>query len=155
MKLKNGILFILILLLSLLVHELGHCFSCILMGGKCYGIGLELSKGYAYARIHCDTKECAFITLIFGSLTSSIYGSIIAETGKKKNNYSVYAAGSSVVLSESFYWGISPFIKMGDCYILCIIFNLNLMFVGLFFIALTILLYILFLKKIKEVVEYV
>ena len=87
----------------LVIHELGHLFGALLMGGNCegvvflpYGIGL---------RISCPTGICVFITAISGPILSSIVAVIVFIIGFKRLRAEIYIPGGSILSGEIAFFG--------------------------------------------------
>lgn len=95
---------------------MSHCVSAMLFGGHCSGIGVNFSQCYAYSMSWCvhDDIVCTRIHLIAGSFVSCCFGFLLRSIGYRTKLIGLYFGTSTYIISEFFYWGLSPIIITGD-----------------------------------------
>lgn len=146
------IIYIIIIVVSIYIHEFGHCWTALLVGAKCSEIVINTER--AYVKINDVTNEqCRFLALggIFFTFLFYLPLHIIAQ---RKKWYGCYLGTSTVFLYHFFYFGISYYIKFGDGYnfleytpeVNPLLFSIFFLFNFVFF---CIIFFITFLRMIK------
>jgi hypothetical protein len=150
MKEKNiiNILGVLMFYVELiLVHELSHILSAVILHQEITKIGIGfaneslLSLAF-YVRVNFTNIFSKGIIALAGSLGAIIMSFIIILLSIKLKNAILFFFSLGYIISELFYWIISPILSIGDAYILIKSFNisLSLYFTFIFIISLFILL---------------
>lgn len=122
-NLFNGFLFIIVILIHIIIHELGHCLIAMYFGNYCGGISFEGGHFKTDILLCSDAIEEIRIILIFGHIFGLLFSTIITVVGWVKNDELLYVSGMVCMSMELFYLAISPIIKVGDMYSLLLTFN--------------------------------
>ncbi len=121
--------FIIILVVSTFVHELSHVITAILLGNEFVSFSLSILDSFLGisldVNINFNNLNTISYVIISGSIGSYLFSLILFYISLKKLNLILFSGSMVVLVYEPFYWGISPYIKHGDSYILYNILKIN------------------------------
>ena len=125
---KSCCIYLFLTISFMLIHELAHGITAIIFGGEFKGLWLTSYIGfgkksddvstftfYTYTSYN-NSILCYRCVKIAGSLTAILSALIVNFISKKKKNSIVFLTTYSIILSELFYWSVSPLLKFGDAY---------------------------------------
>lgn len=141
------IYFIFLIILFTFLHELGHFIMLNFLGIKSK-IYLNLFEPKVIGRFHKRNPNKNYIRLVAvsGSLFELPFTIIFLILGRYKKQFGMYFSSWIKLLSNIWYWAISPIYKYGDAYIfLKMTPSLNYTIFTLLFILFGIITFILFI----------
>ncbi|MBD3341628.1 MAG: hypothetical protein GF353_21160 [Candidatus Lokiarchaeota archaeon] len=151
---KKPILFIIILTIFSIIHELGHAIAAILTGGECLAIGFDFTNFCYYCKIKYYTIEGYRITVAAGSATSCGLAFIVNLYSYKKKWIFLYSVSKIMLFSELMYWTISPLIGLGDGFVFFSSFEgVNPAFFSTLFLGLLTCLIVIYYKNASMIIR--
>lgn len=118
--------FILITLMYMMTHELGHVLAIILTGNEFRGFGYEPNTISLYSRMHVTHDiHSDRIIIISGSLLAILVALFMMNLSCKHENIIVFHSSYSYIAGECIYWMTSPCLKIGDAFSFLTTFDNN------------------------------
>lgn len=144
-------LFIVIIPLSILIHELGHGIVGLILGNTWGGISVSSSGFNSLVRFK-NEYSTPFVFMA-GSIISLVFNCFIIHISFRNELISTPIMVFSMIFSEIFYIGVSPIIETGDFYHVLMAFNIELesiVFITFLIISLSLLLISFFIIYIRN-----